>query len=146
MIKRQKPGLLFIILFYTNSFFLAPTFFQQSTSAIASDSNKLTLTRAVICEDIQDFAPQNEAIVFSISTGKEHCFSFFETIPEKTFIYHNWYFQDQLTSRIKLTLKPPSWRTYSTIQLREADKGPWKVDITDSKGRIIKVLRFSITD
>ncbi len=78
--------------------------------------------------------------------GKVYCFSSFDPVPKKTFIYHYWYFQDRLIARVKLTLKPPRWRTYSTIQLRKADKGPWRVEITDSKGQRFKVLRFSITD
>jgi hypothetical protein len=45
-----------------------------------------------------------------------------------------------------LTLKPPRWSTFSSIQLREADKGPWRVEIVDEKDRLHKTLRFSITD
>ena len=138
----------FALLFFCISTFLAsPVFSQQKkTSPTGSTEKKLTLLNAVTCEGIQEFAPLNEAIVFSISIGKVYCFSDFEPVPEKTFIYHNWYFLDKLIARVKLTLKPPRWRTYSTIQLREADKGPWRVEITDSKGQGFKVLRFSITD
>ena len=31
-------------------------------------------------------------------------------------------------------------------QLREADRGTWRVEITDKEGNIFKILRFSITD
>ncbi len=136
-----------LLFFYICMFLSSPAFPQQEkTSPTGSSLKKLTLFKAVISEEIQEFAPLNEAIIFSISMGKVYCFSSFDPVPEKTFIYHYWYFQDRLIARVKLTLKPPRWRTYSTIQLRKADKGPWRVEITDSKGQRFKVLRFSITD
>jgi hypothetical protein len=30
--------------------------------------------------------------------------------------------------------------------LRETDKGPWRVEISDQNGRVFSTLRFSITD
>jgi hypothetical protein len=106
----------------------------------------LTLTEAVMCESIESYAPQTPAVVFSINIGKVSCFSNFDPVPEKTHIYHRWYFKDRLTTRKRLHLKPPRWGTYTSIQLREADRGPWRVEITDKDGNILKTLRFSITD
>jgi hypothetical protein len=106
----------------------------------------LTLTEAVMCESIESYAPQTPAVVFSINIGKVSCYSNFDPVPEKTYIYHRWYFKDRLTTRKRLYLKPPRWGTYTSIQLREADRGPWRVEITDKDGNILKILRFSITD
>jgi len=107
---------------------------------------KLTLAHAVVCEDVKDMEPFNSAIVFSIAIGKISCFTTFVQIPEKTVIYHNWYRADKLGTKIKLNLNSPSWSTYSSIQLRETDKGPWRVEITDKDGNIFQILRFSITE
>ena len=106
----------------------------------------LTLTEAVMCESIESYAPQTPAVVFSINIGKVSCYSNFDPVPEKTYIYHRWYYKDKLTHRKRLYLKPPRWGTYTSIQLREADQGPWRVEITDKDGNIFKTLRFSITD
>jgi hypothetical protein len=48
--------------------------------------------------------------------------------------------------RKRLILKPPRWASVSSIKLREADKGPWRVEIRDAEGRLLATLRFSITD
>jgi hypothetical protein len=117
---------------------------QQNGSEAAAAG--LTLTEAVMCERIEAYAPQTPAVVFSIDIGKVSCYSNFDPVPEKTYIYHRWYFKDRLTHRKKLFLKPPRWATYTSIQLREADRGPWRVEITDKDGHILKTLRFSITD
>lgn len=112
--------------------------------AVAAD--KPILTSAVMCEDVQDRQPLYEGVVFSIGIGRVFCYTLFDPVPEKTVITHNWYNRDNLSTKIKLSLQPPRWTTYSVIQLRESDKGPWRVEITDSEGRILQVLRFSVTE
>jgi hypothetical protein len=107
---------------------------------------KLRLVQAAMCEGIKDFLPQNQAIFFSVSIGKTFCFTFFDPVPEETSIHHNWYYKDKLVTSRKLTLKPPKWSTFSSIQLREADIGPWRVEIKNQAGAPLSVLRFSIGD
>lgn len=129
-------------------FSISPDAFSQSKGNASRDkaSRKLALARAAICEGIKNNAPRNEGIVFPVGIGKVICFTTFDPVPEKTLIYHKWYFRDRPSTRLKLSLQPPRWSTFSRIQLREADKGPWRVEVTDSEGYILQVLRFSITD
>ncbi len=114
--------------------------------SMAAAADKLMLTSAVMCEDVQDRQPLYEGVVFSVGIGKVFCYTLFDPVPEKTVITHNWYNRDSLSTIIKLSLHPPRWTTYSAIQLRESDKGPWRVEITDSEGRILQILRFSVTE
>jgi len=107
---------------------------------------KLTLRRAAICERVKDYAPEKQAVVFSVTTGKIFCYTHFDPVPEKCDIFHSWYYKDKLITKQKFTLKPPRWSSYSAIQLRESDKGPWRVTITDQANNSLGVLRFSITD
>jgi hypothetical protein len=122
----------------------------QSQSETGGDAEAtgapLALAQAVMCEDIQDQLPQNPTTVFSIDRRKAICFTVFDPVPQKTVIYHHWFHRDRSSAKIKLSLKPPRWSTYSTIQFREEDIGPWKVEITDAEGRVLQVLRFSITE
>lgn len=112
----------------------------------AGDAGRPALTTALMCEDVRDRQPIDEGVVFSIGTGKVCCYNVFDPVPDTTYIMHNWYNRDNLSTKIKLMLQPPRWTTYSTIQLRETDKGPWRVEITDAQGRLIQVLRFSVTE
>jgi hypothetical protein len=107
---------------------------------------KLALVQALICEDVRDGIPINPSVAFSISVGKIYCYTLFDQIAEDTVVYHHWFFRDKPSARIRLSLKQPRWGTFSSIQLREADKGPWRVEIADAGGRILKTLRFSVTD
>ena len=137
---------IFVIL--CSNFFFAQLIFAQNTRhpAPAAAQKKLALDRAVMCEEIKDFAPLNPAVVFSIKIGKVCCFTSFDPVPKTTFIYHKWFHKDNLSTDKRLTLQPPRWATYSTIQLRETDKGPWRVEISDQNGKLLYILRFSITD
>ena len=122
--------------------FPKPAFAQPA----ADSSLELSLQNAVMCEAIEAYQPKHIGVVFSITNGKVICYTFFDTVSKETVIYHNWYRKDQLSTSRKLTLKPPRWSTFTEIQLREADKGPWRVEILDEAGTTLKTLRFSITE
>ena len=109
-------------------------------------ADQLKLFEAVMCEEIYANTPRNPTAVFSASREKAVSFTMFDPVPQKTVIYHNWYHRDVPSARIRLQLKPPRWSTYSSIQLRKTDIGPWRVEITDDKGEVFGVLRFSVTD
>ena len=137
-----------IILLVCIAFFLSARGLAQNSKAILPGRivKKLTLEQAAMCEEIKEYTPYNSAVVFSIKIGKVSCFTSFDPVPEKTFIYHKWYHRDKSSTKKKLALKSPRWATYSSILLRETDKGPWRVEISDQKGNIFRTLRFSITD
>lgn len=106
----------------------------------------MIMEQATMCERIKGLLPLNETIVFSITKGKVFCFTSFDSVSERSSIYHSWFHRDDLSTKIRLYLKPPRWSTYSSIKLREADKGPWRVEITDNNGALLHLLRFSVTD
>jgi hypothetical protein len=105
-----------------------------------------TLARAVMCEAIAGYEPAYVSVVFSVNSGKISCYTAFDNIPAATQTTHRWYRRDDLVTTKRLALKPPRWATYSSIQLREADKGPWRVEIFNEKDKLLRTLRFSVTD
>ncbi len=143
---RKKTILIAVLVMTAILLFLAGVQAEEKGGGPGEKPLSLTLTEAVMCEGIESYVPQTPAVVFSINIGKVSCYSNFDPVPEKTYIYHSWYFRDRLSTQKKLYLKPPRWATYTSIQLREADRGPWRVEITDQDGNILKTMRFSITD
>ena len=144
---RCKPFVYLFVVLCMGVFLSAHALAQkngESSPTVADE--KLTLVQAAMCEGIKDYNPYNGAVVFSRTIGKVSCFTSFDPVPEKMFIYQNWFHRDRLSTKIKLFLQPPRWSTFSSIQLREADKGPWRVEVTDQGGKLLHVLRFSITD
>jgi Protein of unknown function (DUF2914) len=136
---------IFSALLYCLSF--SPTISAQEEDIKQSAGpEKLSLVQAVMCEDVRESSPKNQAIVFSVSLGKVICFTSFDHVPERTFIYHNWFYMDEPKSKVKLSLRSPKWSTFSKRNLRESEKGPWRVEVTDSEGRSLKIFWFSIVD
>jgi len=107
---------------------------------------KMVLNQAVISESIKNFQPVNLAAIFSISLEEVFCFSNFDPVRVKTHIFHKWFKHDKLIFTMRLTLTPPRWSSFSKIQLRDEDKGPWRVEIRDDGDKILQTLRFSISD
>ena len=126
--------------------FLSQAFAQKKDSPSKGTNEKLTLVEAAMCEGIQDNSPKNRAVVFPFTVGRVYSFTTFDPVPENTVIYHKWYFRDKLRARVKLSLKTPRWSTFSRIGLRNGERGPWRVEITDEEGNIFGILRFSVTD
>lgn len=143
MILKNKPPCLLIA---------AALVVAAATSALSAEAlpavadGPLSLARAVMCEYIEGYEPQHVASVFSIDAGKISCFTTFDGIQTFTHALHKWYRRDSLITTKRLTLKPPSWSTYSSIQLREADKGPWRVEIWSARNQLLQILRFSVID
>ena len=144
----KKYGFLIrtVFLLVAITFLVVPVFSQENQDTPPPPTDKLTLGLAVMCESIKDYKPENVAVVFSITIGKVSCYTAFDVVPEKTFIYHKWYHRDKPSTEKRMTLQPPDWASYSSIQLRETDKGPWRVEIYDNKRNLLHTLRFSITD
>jgi len=143
---KTKTFFFILVLFITS---VLPVYPQSETDTSSKRPGKKTiLVQAVMCEGVQNYSPVNPAVVFPIDSGsgKISCFTEFDPVPEKMFILHNWFHQGRIVTRKKLSLKPPKWSTFSSIQLREMDKGPWFIEISDPQGKIFKTLRFSITD
>jgi hypothetical protein len=107
---------------------------------------KLTLVQAIVCEQVENLTPRNPAVVFALELGEVACFTAFDPVPEETVIYHQWFFRDRPSARVRLRLKPPRWSSFSRIQLRPGDAGPWRVEITDADGKILAQQRFSVVE
>ncbi len=136
--------LLFFLL--TMQLLFVPPLHAQTEPDSPPEQKMLTLVRAVMCEEIRSYAPFVPAIVFSIRLGKVYCYTEFDPVPEKSAIVYRWYRRDILVTTRRVELFPPRWSTYSSIQLREIDKGPWRVEVDGPGDTPLTVLRFSITD
>lgn len=123
-----------------------PHAFRAAADENSGAPNSPELVRALMCERIEGYLPVHRAVVFSIDAGQISCYTSFDNVRKTTHTLHKWYRRDTLVTSKRLTLKSPSWSTYSSIQLRQADKGPWRVEIYNANTKLLKTLRFSVTD
>ncbi|MFZ5570661.1 MAG: DUF2914 domain-containing protein [Thermodesulfobacteriota bacterium] len=119
---------------------------QPEASGERTGGKPYILKSAFMCEKIENRQPVNPVAVFSASRKKMVCFSGFDEVRSKSYVFHNWFRRDVPVANIKLLLQPPQWSTFSSMPIRETEKGPWRVEITDENGEILRVLRFSLVD
>jgi hypothetical protein len=119
-----------------------------SAPAALSDqrSEDLTLKDAAVCESFKGNLPVNAGAVFSIAVGRVSCLTSFAPTSRRAIVFHSWFHRDHLSSKQRVAITPSDPVALSSIQLREADKGPWQVEVSDGSGRTLKILRFSIVD
>ncbi len=105
-----------------------------------------TLEQAETCESIRDGLPVWPGRVFSVGNSRVYCVSTFSNIQRQYIVYHRWYHRDKLTATFRLKLMPPKYSTASSVQLRDNDKGAWKVEVVDEDGFVFKTIRFSVVE
>ena len=104
----------------------------------------LEVSKAAICTGIVDHEPVDQSVRYPATVGKVYCFSKISNIESATSIQHVWYFDNSERARVKLPVKPPSWRTYSSKRIMPEQTGRWRVDVLDCDGNVLKTLGFDI--
>jgi hypothetical protein len=125
---------------------LATASLHAETADTPAGANAPTLVQALVCKQVEELAPKGAAVVFRLELGEVACFTAFDPVPAETVIYHHWFFRDRPSARIRLRVKPPRWSSFSRIQLRPGDAGPWRVEIVDMDGRRLGLVRFSVVE
>lgn len=127
-------------------FILAMSWIPWFSPVKAQEGGQPYLTKAEICEEFAQGECVYPTRLVPISAGKVFCYTSFDSIRKNMVVYHRWYQRDQLSASFTLKLKGPSYATVSSIQLRDTDKGPWKVEVVDQNGHVYVTLRFSVVD
>ena len=143
---RRCIFLFWLLILFHLTFSVSASLAQSVSDAGLVSPRGPMLDQAVLCEDLSGSVPKNKAVVFSVAHGKVECLTEFDPVPEHTTVQHKWFRKDTLVTSVKLALEPPRWSTFSRIELRSADKGPWRVEVVDEVGKLLATLRFSVTD
>ena len=108
-------------------------------SVLAVDVADAVITTAVINRE-----PVDEVEAFPIQNGRLYCFTRITGAEEPTFVYHLWYHEETLMSRVELPVNSPDWRTWSAKKFLEDQPGEWHVDVLDVTGKLIRSVTFQL--
>ena len=97
---------------------------------------------AVITTAIVDREPVDSVEAFPIQNGKLYCFTRIIGAEDSTVVYHVWYREEQLMSRVELPVNSPDWRTWSAKRFLEDWPGNWHVEIQDANGNRLRKVDF----
>ncbi len=127
----KKRGVLFLVLF---AFIVLIPF----------EVFAIEVKEAYIAKGVVDLRPIEPSDRFSSDIGRVYCFSRITGAKGVTKVRHLWFYRERFMAEVELPVKSPDWRTYSSKRILPSWKGPWRVDITDSDGLLLKSLHFEI--
>jgi Protein of unknown function (DUF2914) len=117
---------------------------KEAAPAVTQEQQPaLVLEEIHICTGIEDRQPSGVGTVFSDDLGKIYCFTKIGGAEGTTDVYHVWYFGDKEIARVKLPVKLPSWRTWSSKTLNMG-LGNGRVEVVTESGAILGKAEFEI--
>lgn len=112
------------------------------SSAFAETS----VSRIVMTNGIEKREPINSAVVFDKDVGRVYCYTEIETDKYPTEVTHIWIYDKNIEAEIKLPVKSPKWRTFSSKAILDNWSGDWKVEVYSEKGKLIDSIDFKINE
>ena len=109
------------------------------------DENSLELRDIQICKSIENRIPVGTALTFNNNVDTLYCYTRIKNTGIKQWVVHVWYYNNKMMNKINYNIKKSniyrSW-TRKTNFLNQV--GQWRVEILDSKGRMIGSKKFKI--
>ncbi len=112
--------------------------------ATGQPTETLTIEQAVIAREVENREPVDEATSFPADVGQLVFFTRGVGAGEETYIYHVWRHGETERARVRLPVRSPSWRTWSTKQIQSSWTGSWTVQVLDAHGEALDTLSFTI--
>ena len=105
-----------------------------------------TISRSALCTAIADREPvgalDKEPYEFKADVGKVYFFNEAKVQNPPQTITHKWYLDDKPVAEIKLELKSPRARTWSS---KNVGPGSWKVEAVSDSGKVLGSASFKVT-
>lgn len=93
---------------------------------------------------VENRALQGESSSFNTDTEKIYCWTYIKGIQENGEIKHVWTHGDKKIAEVVLPVKSSNYRTWSYKTIPSGLTGEWKVEVTDSEGKVLKEEKFTI--
>ena len=98
---------------------------------------------SAMCLDVQDRQPVSPGESFSADVGKVWCWSKIKDGQDTT-IRHIYYYEGEEKAVVRLAIRSPLFRTYSSKRILSIWTGSWRVDIVDADGNVMESVAFTI--
>ncbi|MBC8346725.1 MAG: DUF2914 domain-containing protein [Candidatus Marinimicrobia bacterium] len=90
---------------------------------------------------------ENPDTIFTVDIERIYCLTGIQNQNDSTLVFHKWYQEGRLQSKIKLDLgRSYFWRTWSYITINDQKSGNWLVVVEDTSGVKYDSLSFQIVD
>ena len=113
--------------------------------SISNDEQPINVLNITFGTGVINRKIEKESRSFTTKTNRIYCLSGIQNRKTDTKIFHKWYHDGKLKSKILLNVgKSFNWRTWSYINVYENRVGEWIVVVEDTVGVRLDSLSFSI--
>ena len=114
---------------------------------IDNPESKISVLSMTVGTGIINRRIENPDSLFSVDTKRIYCLTGIHNQNDSKVIYHKWYQEGRLQSKIKLELERSYfWRTWSYITIIGQKTGNWQIVVEDTSGIRYDSLSFQIVD
>lgn len=117
-----------------------------SLLTLFSAAAETSVSRIVMTTGVNNLEPEQTGTTFKKDVGRLYCYTEIETDKYPTEITHIWIYDKNIEAEIKLPVKSPKWRTYSSKAILDKWKGNWKVEVYSENGKLIDSIDFKIDE
>ena len=138
----HKKFFISAIIIILNLLFIFPSECLSQEDEIKKSS--IRIEDVAICRGVVNRAPVEPGDVFPGDVKKLFCFTRVVGAKEDTEVIHEWYYEGRVLSRVFLSVKSVSWRTYSSKTVLPGYVGEWKVEVMSKDGELLKQIYFAV--
>ncbi len=114
---------------------------------IDNPESKISVLSMTVGTGIINRRIENPDSLFSVDTKRIYCLTGIHNQNDSKVIYHKWYQEGRLRSKVKLELERSNlWRTWSYITIKGQKTGNWQIVVEDTSGIRYDSLSFKIVD
>ena len=107
---------------------------------------KLVVIQTLACKKVKNNQPLYPGRRFPTDIGRVYCHTLFNNNSGKhSDIYHIWYMNGSLKAKVRIRVRDgKEIPAFSHREIKNSDKGTWKVEITDSDKKILDTVIFEV--
>ena len=111
-----------------------------------NSSEQLKLNEVMICRGVYKRNPIKPGFTFSNNVDSLFCYTKISNKGTKQEIKHLWYYENKLITAVTYNIKTSyNYRSWSKKTILPSQIGEWRVDIIDSKEKVLGSRKFQIS-
>jgi len=114
----------------------------ESQSPLFKNTDTLYVSKMVLAKKVEDRNPVDVTQSFSVQDSQAWCFAKIYNSTDTATVHFVWYHDsDKHADVVSKVGVSPSWRTYSSVNLKPGD---WRVELVDDQGNKLDEQSFSV--
>lgn len=117
---------------------------DREADAAGQQAPALSVAGAVLTTGVRNHMPVDTLSTVLAEVGRAFLWTRITGAGDTTTVTHVWYRGEEEAARVDLPVNGRDWRTYSTKRILSSWTGPWRVEVRDATGRVLRTVSFDV--